>query len=169
METSFEALRKVQLQERHQPTLVRLEDGFYDEYLDFLAQAEARLKEQFSLDGARALENAGKSLQDVFELRKQKIVFKALKDYQTGSVNTDSLASKEKELYTGLIKLFSTTSELAKKQSPNAVDVQVLTDIPAFVGLDAKTYGPFKAGQTIQLDAKQAAFLNKKGVVQVTT
>ncbi|HLD76376.1 MAG TPA: hypothetical protein VI874_05115 [Candidatus Norongarragalinales archaeon] len=167
MEYSFDQLRKVQLQERHQPTLTQLPDDFYDAYQELIQNGEDRLKSQFGLESAKTLENARKALSDVFELRKQKIFFKALRDFQTGRVTSDGLAGKEKELYTGLIKLLSSAVLNPKALPIQGVTVEVLADLPAFVGLDAKAYGPYKTGETVCLNAQQAGLLSKKGVVRV--
>lgn len=166
MEYSLEALRKVQLQERHQPTLTLLPEDFYDQYAKLASEMDDRLRRTFSLEEAKAAENAKKSLHDIFELRKQKIFFKALKDFQAEKVSGHGLAGKEKELYTGLVKLLSSTV-IDERPKSRDVEVEVLADMPAFVGLDAKPYGPFKAGQTVFLNVQQAVLLGKKGVVKV--
>ncbi|MBI5036199.1 hypothetical protein HZC09_02550 [Candidatus Micrarchaeota archaeon] len=142
-----------------------------DEYIRFVASYEGKLKREFSLETARSVENAKKALNDIFELRKQKIVFKALRDFQRNNSSEEGLAGKEKELYTGLIRLLSTVGELTKTSASESEEarVEVLKDIPAFVGLDSQNYGPYKAGDVVGFNGKQAEFLNRKGVVKIIT
>lgn len=169
-ETSFDALRSVQMQERHSPTLVKLEDDFYPRYVAWLTELESQVKKQFSLEGVQTLENARRALTDLFELRKQKLFFKALKDFRKGAVSSTGLSGQEKELYTGLITLLSQYQlVLAPNPDPSQGDVlvEVLSDVPAFVGFDAQTYGPFKTGQHARLPRKQADFLSRKGILKV--
>lgn len=169
-ETSFDALRSVQMQERHSPALVRLEDDFYSRYSAWLSEMDAQVKRSFSLEGAYILENARRALSDLFELRKQKLFFKALKDFRKGAVSSTGLSGQEKELYTRLITLLSQYQlalDPSLHASENDVSVELLCDVPAFVGFDAQTYGPFKTGQSTRLPKKQADFLASKGVVKV--
>ncbi len=169
-ETSFDALRAIQMSERHSPALVKLEDDFYPRYVAWLAELEAHVKKQFTLEGVQTLENARRALMDLFELRKQKLFFKARKDFRKGAVSSTGLSGQEKELYTGLITLLSQYQlALAPQPSPSDEDVavEVLADVPAFVGFDAQTYGPLKAGQHARLPRRQADFLSRKGVLKV--
>jgi hypothetical protein len=46
------------------------------------------------------------------------------------------------------------------------VTVKILRDMPSFVGIDFKTYGPFKAGETVSLPEGNAAVLIEKGVAE---
>jgi len=169
-ETSFDALRAVQMQERHSPALVKLEDDFYPRYVAWLTELESQVKKQFSLEGVQTLENSRRALMDLFELRKQKLFFKALKDFRKGAVSATGLSGQEKELYTGLITLLSQYQlALAPRTdaSDSDVEVEVLADVPAFVGFDAQTYGPLKTGQRARLPKKQAEFLSRKGILKV--
>ncbi len=171
LETSYDALRQVQMQERHSPQLAKLEDDFYLRYAAWVAEMEESLKKSFSLDGAKVLENSKGVLSELFELRKQKIFFKALKDFRKGTVSSTGLSGQEKELYTGLVTLLS-QYQLATQPAatpPQDAEVEVVSDVPAFVGFDAQPYGPFKAGQKATLPRKQAEFLERKGVVKVIT
>lgn len=157
------------MQERHAPALVKLDDDFYPRYVAWLAELEAQVIRQFSLAGAQTLENSRRSLADLFELRKQKVFFKALKDFRKGAVSSSGLSGQEKELYTGLITLLSQYQlALAPSLTPaDSVPVEVLLDVPAFVGFDAQTYGPYAVGQHATLPRKQAEFLARKGLLKV--
>lgn len=168
LEVSYAALRSLQVQERHSPQLLALEPDVYQRYALWLSQLEAHVREQFSLEAAKELESARKILHDVFTLRAQKIFFKALRDFRAGRVDAAGLSSQEKELYTGLVTLLSRHQLGASAPSATGeLQVDVVTDVPAFVGFDAQPYGPFKSGERVMLPRKQAEFLQRKGVVKV--
>lgn len=170
LELSFAALRTLQTQERHSPQLLPLDPDFYQRYASWLLELEQNVRERFSLEAAKELESARKVLYDVFSLRAQKIFFKALRDFRAGRVDTSGLSEQEKELYTGLITLLS-KHQLRASASLVSGDLQVdvVSDVPAFVGFDAQPYGPFKPGQRVVLPKKQAEFLQRQGVVKVVS
>jgi len=177
MEIGYDALRKVLLQERHYATLASLEEAFFDQYAGFVKAQEARLKDSFSLEGAREFENTVKAIDSLKETRMQKILFKALRDLQNNSVNSEGLAREEKELYRTLVKILMDYSRGARltvveaqeaRPEPPTVAVRILNDVKEFIGADALQYGPFSAGQTIQLKKDVAMFLvRKKAAAQV--
>ncbi|MDP2717641.1 MAG: hypothetical protein Q8P02_02775 [Candidatus Micrarchaeota archaeon] len=169
-EISYERLRLLLGQERHSPSILSLEDDCYTMYLSFLADLEANVRSEFSLEAAKELENAKKALFDLFGLRTQKIFFRALKDFRSGRVDTNGLSGKEKELYTGLITLLSKHQLRVPNGAPPAeVSVEAVLDVPAFVGFDAKPYGPYKPGDIARLPKKQADLLQRKGLVKVVS
>ncbi|MBI4360906.1 DNA replication complex GINS family protein [Candidatus Micrarchaeota archaeon] len=167
-EVSYAALRSLQTQERHSPQLLPLDSDFYQRYASWLSELEQNVRERFSLEAAKELESARKILNDVFTLRAQKIFFKALRDFRAGRVDAAGLSEQEKELYTGLVTLLSRHQLGASIPSVNGeLQVDIVADVPAFVGFDAQPYGPFRPGQRVVLPRKQAEFLQRKGVVKV--
>ncbi|MFH0922756.1 MAG: hypothetical protein V1811_01730 [Candidatus Micrarchaeota archaeon] len=171
MEVGYDALRKVLLQERHYPALSALDEGFFDQYSAFVKAQEIRLKESFSLDAVKEFENTIKALDGLKETRLQKILFKALRDLQNDSVNSEGLAREEKELYRTLVKTlmeYSRGTHLTSPEAqevrpePSVMTVRILNDVKEFIGADASQYGPFSIGQTVQLKKDVASFLVRK-------
>lgn len=177
MEVGYDALRKVLLQERHYSALSALEEDFFDQYAAFVKVQEVRLKESFSLDAAKEFENTVKALDGLKETRLQKILFKALRDLQNNSVNSEGLARAEKELYRTLVKTLMEYSRGSRSPAVEAQEVRpeqptmtvrILNDVKEFIGSDASQYGPFSTGQTVQLKKEIASFLvRKKAAAQV--
>ncbi len=183
MEVSFEAVRKVQLQERNYSSLSKLDDDFYDKYLSFIKDLRCRLESGFSLEGAKAFENSDRVLKDIFEQRKHKIFFKAFRDMKNNSVDSNGLARQEKELYTSLITLLTSFNSALSTESRGAVPVgpavpvvsqpkkilvEFLVDLPQIAGVDSNTtIGPFLKGQEAELSERQASLLSKKGAVAI--
>ena len=171
-ELSFEELRKVQLAEKHSPALAPLPENFYDVYFSYLQDRMAGLKDNFSLDGAKAYENSRKVLGDIIKLRSHKIIFKAFTDGEANRIVSDGLTSQEKIFYHSLLRLFNDyelkMSMLSTTQK-QSVQVEIAADVPEFVGKDGKTLGPFKSGEKIELDTETSALLLQRGAAKLVT
>lgn len=179
-EVSFEALRRVQLSEKNSPALTNLESDFYVAYQRHMQELHKRLSGDFSLEAARAYESTRKVLTDIARRREQKILLKALHDFETGGIGSDGFAIEEKELYTSLIKLISVYQPGSLEQVPStrreqkveeeplqsgSVLVKLLVDIPQFVGSGGPV-GPFAAGSQAQVSDEDAALLVSQGAAQ---
>lgn len=183
VEVSFEGLRKVQLQERNYASLVNIEDEFYTAYSDFLSLQRKQLSDKFSFEGAMTFESTRKLLGDVVRRRQQKILLKAIRDFQGGEVSSIGLSKEEKTLYTSVIKLLAEydlqvnpakvespapqTPTSSAPQAPEAKKqaVKLLADVPEFVGV-RDTVGPFSSQQVAELDPEDAKLLIEQGMAQ---
>ena len=175
IEVGYDALRKVQLQERNFASLSKIEDDFYDRYVSFLKELRLRLEKEFSLESAKALENSQRVLKDVFEQRKHKLFFKAFRDLKNNAVDSTGLARQEKELYNSLITLLNAFDSLLSEKPVSAdlpkktVSVEFLVDLPEIASVDSNNpMGPFQKGQQFDLSEKQASLLAKRGAVRIT-
>ncbi len=176
-ENSFEEIRKIHLQEKHSPVLSNLSEDFFDSYINYLSGLNLRLKDSFSMEGAKAYENSRKVLLELSRLRCQKIILKAFKDNRSTAVSIDGLATQERQLYLALLKTFSefegTLSIFPPREVPEEkvqiepVKVEVLAEIPEFVSHDGNALGPFQAGAVVFLEQGIARLLAEKGVCKV--
>jgi len=178
MELSYEALRRIQLQEKHNATLTVVDEAFYESYAVFLAQQVERLRQAFSLDEVKLYENTQKILKEIIEKRQQKILLKALRDLKTGDVSSEGLARQEKELYIELLRLLQSheaslnsafAGEKTVQEKPGEKDtvaVRILVDLPAFVGMDSQPLGPFTASQVVELKKEEAELLIKRNAAE---
>lgn len=178
MELGYDALRKVQIQERNYSSLSKVEDDFFDKYNAYSRELRSRLEKSFSIEAAKALENTERVLRDVFEQRKQKIFFKALRDVKNESIDSTGLARQEKQLYTSIITLLKSfdsvlfqperqeTTQMPAK--PNSVEVEMLVDLPEIASVDSGSpIGPFKKGQKAEMSERQASLLAKRGAARI--
>lgn len=176
VEVSFDALRKIQLQERNYAALVPLEEDFFDAYRNHVEQQRKSLHESFSLDAASAYEGTRKLLSEVVSRRQQKIFLKALRDFHAGTVSGSGLAKEEKDLYNSLIKLlggyesklfesFAAEKTVVEKPADCFMKVQLLSEVPQFVGVSG-LIGPFGANQVASLPKEDAKLLVSQGVAQ---
>ncbi|MBI5229027.1 hypothetical protein HY991_02870 [Candidatus Micrarchaeota archaeon] len=191
LELSYEALRKIQLQEKHYSSLTKLEDDFFLQYRGWLKDQLKKLKGDFSLDAVKVYENALRILNDVAARRQQKIILKALKDLRSDDLGSpvllEGLTNEEKELYSSILKLLNDyeskvihslvearppvsvaeeTPAEEVKEAPSEIPVRILVDLPEIVGPDSKTYGPFAASQTIILSKEIASLLIRKNAAE---
>ena len=178
MELSYEALRRIQLQEKHNATLTVVDEGFYESYSSFLSQQAEKLHQAFSLDEVKVYENTQKILREIIEKRQQKILLKALRDLKTGEVTSEGLARQERELYIELLRLLQSheaalnasfageKNAQEKPEEKQTVCVRMLMDLPAFVGADSQPVGPFSAAQVVELRREEAELLMKRNAAE---
>ncbi len=122
----------------------------------------------------RELENAGKMVKELVELRYSKSV----KEMMTGKiVSKDALTKEEGKLHSELVPLAESyqkllknmlrgkTSRVKKKEEekPKQMLVRFLQEVPAIIGSDMKTYGPFKAEDVATLPTENARILISQG------
>ncbi|MFQ6080185.1 MAG: hypothetical protein ACE5OW_00755 [Candidatus Bathyarchaeia archaeon] len=121
----------------------------------------------------REFKNVKKLVRDLIQLRYDKALRKAM----TGKiVPRDVLTEEEERLqsdispsveaYQALLKKILTgrLPHLERKEKPKTVVVRILQEIPAIIGSDMKTYGPFKPEDIATLPAENARVLIKQGV-----
>jgi DNA replication initiation complex subunit (GINS family) len=186
MELSFEALRRMQLEERRHAALANVEENFLDQCRNWLSEQGRLLKKDFSLDAARVYDNSVKILRDVLARRQQKILLKVFKDLETGETRAEGLAREEKEFYYSVMKLFNGYSqemgklfsrekeveqgvaerEAEKPAGKKSVKLRFLADLQEFVGPDAKIHGPFFTEQVTDVDESVAGMLVKRKVAE---
>lgn len=181
-EMSYKRLRELQRQEKEGAALVALPREFYSSLCEFLNQKRG------AMDGAGDLErreydNMIRIIREINSLRKQKIVFRAVR---TGSRHeTEGMTAEEHALYDRFCGLLSEDAQWFEKVCEGKVagaaahgestgigegnggngamikKVRLLKDVQAYRGLDNATYGPFKPGDEASLPAVEADFLVK--------
>ncbi len=163
-------------EERSSNALTKL-DANFTSTLDALVR-ELAAKAGEDAQAHRELENARKQAMALMRLRRQKIIMRAL-TAQEGP-EPDGLSANEHELYerTRAIcteedaKLGETLYGKREKRAGTlgagpALDgslmkkIKVLKEIPAYRGADTATYGPFSAGQEIELPEGEAGWMLK--------
>ncbi|MEK6924153.1 MAG: hypothetical protein AABW54_02860 [Candidatus Micrarchaeota archaeon] len=176
MEVSFEALRRLQLQERNHAVITPLEASFYEDYRKHVEFQREALHKGFSLEAASVYEGTRKLLSEVALRRQQKVFLKALRDVHGGDVSGEGLAREEKELYHSLVKLVADyeaklfSSMPASPAVPAAagekeLEVQVVSEVPQFVGVTG-VVGPFGVQQIVKLAKDDAQLLIEQGLAR---
>jgi len=169
-ELSYEELRKIQARERASPVLQTLPEGFYKEARRLIERKDEGLKKNFSLTEAKEYESILKVVEDIHGRRKQKIIMKAMK---SGAGDEGMLADEERELFKRIhgiveeeagsfMKLIEGKEGRVEEESIKRI--KILKNLPKFVGVDLKVYGPFKEGDSIELPEKEAQLLVRRGI-----
>jgi len=168
--------------ERHEPGLQPLPDGFYAEMSDYTLRIreQTRMLERGSMRGRIALrerENAERMLRELFQLRLRKIVVSELNG---AAIAATVLTPEEKRLHADLRRLLAGHSKRLKSilmgrtpqveaRPPPRSDLKVVRFIkalPAIIGIDMKTYGPFKPEDVASIPAENAENLIRRGIAK---
>ena len=173
-------LRKIQTDERASSALSRLPEDFYPSVQKKIAEARERLNKNFSLADAKEFENTLKVLRDIFTMREQKMLLRALA-VAGGARDGSALTAEEKEAFDKIVVVLEQKNRwfegLLEGNGKNggeesggartgagrsAMQVRFLVPIPAYVGSDGKSYGPFKAGELAELPEAEANLLIRR-------
>jgi len=168
----FDELRRIHRLEKNTSKLVEVDDDFIDSIESFVEEEKknylASLK-NFSASDARAFTNLKRIVEEIFLLREKKILNKALIASHTKEVDDVKMAKQELDIYKKMLKILNDHSALyqdlfGEKEKINAlVEVEILKDVPTFVGTDMKEYGPFSKGDKVGLPKKVSKlFITRK-------
>jgi DNA replication factor GINS len=160
--------------------LEHLSFDFYSRIAEYLR----RLKEESRMLDKRTVKasllrseirNVKRMIRELVRARFVKLVKKASEGKK---VAPDSLAVEEKSLYTGVLPLSEGFQSFAKnllhghilevnveKERKRRV-LRFLKDIPAIIGADMKTYGPFKTEDVAALPTENAKILIQQGLAE---
>ena len=155
-EINYEFLRMLLLQERSQNTLETVDDDFFEKISGFVQMQEKLLGDSFSMEQTRILENSKKIYGELKQTRLRKILFKALKDFETNGVNSSGLAHDEKEFYRSIVSLLG---EYSRKNGAAQVRMKILADLPKIQIPGGSVIGPFAAGEMVSMDGNSAQML----------
>ena len=172
MNIDFDELRRIHRLEKNTSKLVEVEDDFIDSLEAFVEEEKknylASLK-NFSSSDARAFTNLKRIVEEIFLLREKKILNKALIASHTRDVEDTKMARQELDVYKKMLKVLEDHSLLyrelfgEKEKAKALVEVEILKDVPTFVGTDMKEYGPFSKGDKVELPKKVSTlFLARK-------
>ena len=171
-ELNYEELRKIQAKERASPVLQALPEGFYKAARKLVEKKDEGLKKDFSLTEANEYESILKVVGDIHERRKQKIIMRAMK---SAAREDTMLAEEEKELFNKIHEIVEEEvgsfgrmikGKEGKIEEESIKRIKILKNLPKFVGVDLKTYGPFKEGDSIELPDKEAQLLVRRGIAE---
>ncbi len=170
---SFQDLREVQQKERGSDGLTQLPEHFYRHAAAYVSSRE---------DGSRERENADQVLTNIIDLRLKKIVDITLVQ-DTENPDLPNLTAREEELLPVLGQRVHTVKTQLKqpgeqetREKPvepvetreNTVEdgyVKIRVDeaVPAFLGIDLKSYGPYGKGEDAVVPVENANVLVHHG------
>ena len=171
MQMNYDELRRIHRLEKNTSQLSHVEEDFYFALNSFVEGERQKyldsLKKEFSEEHARSFSNLKRIVVELCSLREKKILNKALVAAHTKEISMENLASQEKELLEGILKMlkkynalvdkvFSANGEVesGKPQDLTMLGITLQVDVPVFIGADMKEYGPFKKGDKVSLPYK---------------
>lgn len=165
---SFELIRKIQREEQRVPKLTKLPEDFYSSLSAYLDQ-KRKLKE----DRRTALEmkNIELLLEDIFNRRERKILNFAIIAGRTG-IPPENLSEEEREFFDKILASIKERRNgnlrkmLGEKKEEFASLIVFKEEVPEFVALDEKSYGPFQKGDIAKLPEENMKLLIEKGVAE---
>ncbi|UCE29115.1 MAG: DNA replication complex GINS family protein [Candidatus Bathyarchaeota archaeon] len=174
----YDLLYKAWKKERENVDVQTLPQDFYAKLADYVKRIK---KERRMLDEktakARLMQrefvNVRKTVSELVQLRYEKTLQNTLKEKTMRGVG---LTSEEEKLVEGVSLLVEPYHLLAKdilkghlshvkrKEQPKKKLVRLLQEVPAIVGSDMKTYGPFKPENIATLPSENARILIRQSV-----
>ncbi len=163
---TYDAIRKVMMDERNSTKLTELPENFFAEVMAYL-ESKAKLRQ--NKEDAWEFESAKRLVQDILEIREKKVVNLALYHVRSG-ISPGKLTNEEKELFDSVVESAKTFQKRMKEtlsgRREKLVLIAMLDDVPEFMGTDMKSHGPFKKGDMVTLPEETAEFLISKGLGQ---
>ena len=162
---TFELIRRIHMDEQRAPGLTRLPPNFFQTVSDYMRQ-----KKQLDLDDRRTvleLRSVENMVQNIFDRRERKILNHAIISARTG-LPPENLMEDEKTFYKSVLNLIKARRDDLKPPSRSETKPIIVfkEDVPAFLGIDEKTYGPFKSGDTATLPEENMKILLERGVAE---
>lgn len=161
---TYEAIRKAVGEEKNNNRLSRLPEGFYAEIKEYLDK-KAKLHDK---EDKWELDSAHNTLQDLLEIRERKVLLSALFGARTGVIPENMLLA-ERDFFDKTVELIKEFRENKSKNmsaEPEMTGVEFTENVEAFVGIDAKNYGPFVPGDSASLPKENARLLMKKSLAK---
>jgi len=160
--------------------LEKLPEGFYSRATEYMKnlKEESRMLDKRTLKTnllEEEMRNARRMVHELIQTRYRKIVSKVTKGEE---IPLDLLTPEEKTVYSKLSPLSEAVQGFAKEivrgHTPKIkvevehrrVTLRFLKDVPAIIGADMKTYGPFKTEDVASLPVENTKTLKKQGLAE---
>jgi len=167
---TFEFIREVQRSEQRSEQLTKLPDGFFDKVKSYLEQKK-KLSKKKGID-LLEIKNLERLIEDIYNRRESKIVTQAIVSVRTG-ITPSNMTEREQELFESIVKIlkknrsfleeFIEKDKYSRVEKEEKIEVVLLEDVPEFVGIDLKKYGPYNKGDKVKLPEENAQLLIKAG------
>jgi len=170
---SFEVIRKIQRSEQREVKLTKLPENFFSKVKEYLKSKKRVAARKSDEKAFIEVKNIERLIEDIYNRRERKILNQALISVRTG-IPPENLLPEEKEFFERIVELLKERRK--KVLLPMFEDVEENVeeelvvfneDVPEFVGVDMKVYGPFSKGDVAKLPKENAKVLVDAGKVRV--
>ena len=175
----YDELYEIWKHELERLELGRLPPDFHSRIAGYLR----RLKEESRMLDKRTvkarllkseMQNVKRMSRELIRTRYGKLVTKVAKGEK---IPSDGLTAEEEKIYTGISPFAEAYQSFAKsilhghvpkgvEQKHKRAALRFLKDVPAIIGADMKTYGPFKVEDVASLPVENAKILVKQGLAE---
>jgi len=167
---TFELIRKIQREEQKSPKLTKLPDNFYQNVSAYLQQKRMLIEKMEDKRATIEIKNIERLVEDIFEIRERKILNQALIAVRS-KMPVEALTDEERFFFDQVVYGLKQRREevlkpLMRREEKKETSIVFREDVPAFVGADMKTYGPFKKGDVAKLPEENIKILREKNIVE---
>jgi DNA replication factor GINS len=176
----YNELNEVWKRELESDELEKLSPDFYSRIADYMRRLkeESRMLDKRTVKASllkKEMQNAKRMVHNLIRTRFKKIVRKTTKGEK---VQSNVLTVEEEKIYTSFSSLTETYWSFAKnvlrgyvpkvdiEQEHKKAVLRFLKDVPAIIGADMKTYGPFKVEDVASLPVENAKVLIKQALTE---
>ncbi len=166
---TYDVIRKLAMEEKSASKLNTLPEGFFDNvkgYLDKKGKMSQSKEDKWEYDAAR------RWLQDLLDIRERKILMLASSYLRSGGLPGD-MTAEEKRFFESVVEQLKAyhenNREILEGKKEKLLAVAFLKDVPRFVGLNMKNYGPFRKGDIASILEENALLLIEKGAAKKLT
>jgi DNA replication initiation complex subunit (GINS family) len=187
-ELTYKNLRDFAREEKAQPGLGKLPEGFYPSVQAFLSSKFSDMDASRSVLQMREFENAVATIRELVLIRQQKLLFRAIRS-GGGEARIEEMTREEYEVYDRFraivseenekLDLMLSRFESGKKekdrgQAPQAEPgheqhlrrVRFTKEVQEYVGANRERFGPFKAGQESEVPEQEAEVLLRQKIAE---
>ncbi|MEM5792948.1 MAG: hypothetical protein QXY45_01125 [Candidatus Aenigmatarchaeota archaeon] len=170
---TYEYIRKIQRDEQQEARLVKLPPDFYEKVRMYIDQKEKISKKKKDQISQKEVENTKRVLEDIYNRRETKILQQAIFASRTG-IPIQNLTKEEEKLFRQLVDLLKFQREKTlniltknKEEEIKLKKVKFTQEVPEFVGIDMKKYGPFKEGDEDEIPEENADLMIRSGIARM--
>ncbi len=163
---TYEIIRECVAKEKGSPKLMELPENFFQEvkaYLENKAKVSEGKEDLWELDNSRRM------LQDLLDARESKLVRLALVFVRAG-VTPGKVMPEEKEFFDTLVegirRFQDIRNEAMEGKKEELETIAMVEDVPKFVGINMKEYGPFSKGDVARVPKDNSQLLIGKGMAK---
>lgn len=163
---NYSELSSVLMEEKRSPQLQSLNPNFFDDVESLMEEYNKRIKQDKDFDSERAFKNLQKKFNEFQIVRTKKIFLQVLADFQLSKTSFEGMSENEQKLYVSLYEQLK--KFLNRQPSPSTLKLKLLAEIPKFIGLSGREYGPFEKGSVAEIEFKDANILLSRNVAENT-
>jgi DNA replication factor GINS len=176
----YSHLYEVWKQELEEPELVKLPPDFYAQIVEYVKKLkeESRMLDKRTVKAnllRKEMQNTKRMVRELVRARYRKVLAIAASGQESPR---EALTAAEEQVYAKISPLTETMSNFESEtlhgHEPKTINdlkhkrttLRLLRDVPAIIGADMKTYGPFKTEDVASLPVENARILVKQNLAE---